>query len=421
MMPVKPLTAGKVIGCLCALLALRGMALSPRPAMAGWLLQPSPVAVDLYDVTAHHGNINMAWVSGAEGTILFTSNGGATWIEQESGTEEDLFGIAFHEISGAVVAAGAAGTILRTTDQGVTWTPLASGTAATLRSVSDFGMFIAGDDGTILKGNQAGTSWSPMDSGSTADLFSISGAFSTYAVGEGGTILAYTIASGWFPRVSGTEMDLFGTPLFGSANYVAGDNGLILHSSNLGIDWEPQPVGVAVALRDLEFSVNNTSRIYAAGDAGVIVKTTDHGATWGSQQSGTSENLHGVFFYLDDSRGWVVGENGTILRTNDGGGPPVMAVGPVLAASAPGLRLASYPNPFRTEATLVFHLDRPGGVTVDLFDPAGRCIGTWRDEAAASGEQRIALELDRDRPVGAIFVQIRTPAGIATHRMLHIP
>jgi photosystem II stability/assembly factor-like uncharacterized protein len=404
------------------LLTLSATAVMPSIGSAGWDLQEPSTAAHLYDVTAHHSNINIAWACGIGGTILFTSNGGATWSQQESGTTNDLYGIAFHEIAGSVVAVGAGGTILRTTNLGTTWTPLASGTLATLRSVSDFGMFIVGDDGTILKGDQAGVTWNLMDSGSAADLFSVSGSFSTYAVGEDGTILGYHFSTGWLPRESGTTADLFGTPLFGSANFVAGDGGLILHSSNGGFDWAPQVVGTAAALRDMEFSTNNTSRIYAAGDAGVILKTTDGGTTWGFQQSGTTEILHGVFFYLDDNRGWAVGENATILRTNDAGGPIILGVTPEETPGVvPELRMAAYPNPFQSRATFVFDLQRPGRIVLDLFDPAGRRIGGWRGHATSAGEQRIALDVDAHLPAGVIFARLTTPAGTATQQMLHIP
>jgi photosystem II stability/assembly factor-like uncharacterized protein len=405
------------------LLTLSATAAMPSVGSAGWdLLQP-PTAAHLYDITANHGNINMAWACGAGGTILFTSNGGATWSEQESGTTNDLYGIAFHEIGGGpVVAVGAGGTILRTTNQGATWTPLASGTLATLRSVSDFGMFIVGDDGIILKGDQPGVTWSPMDSGTTADLFSVCGSLSTYAVGENGTILAYHIASGWVPRESGTAANLYGTPLFGSANYIAGADGLILHSSNGGIDWLPQAVGTAAALRDIQISTNNTSRLYAVGDAGVIIRTTNQGATWGFQQSGTTESLRGVFFYLNDNQGWAVGENATILRTNDAGGPVILGVMPDDAPGVgPELRLAGYPNPFQSRATFTFHLDRPGRIALDLFDPAGRSIGGWQGESERAGKHEVTLDVDRHLPAGVVFVRLVTPAGTATGHMLHIP
>ena len=57
----------------------------------------------------------------------------------------------------------------------------------------------------------------------------------------------------------------------------------------------------------------------AVGDQGTIVRTADGGTTWTAQQSGTTNQLHGVSF-TDANTGTAVGLQGTILRTTDGGG-----------------------------------------------------------------------------------------------------
>ncbi len=41
-------------------------------------------------------------------------------------------------------------------------------------------------------------------------------------------------------------------------------------------------------------------------------------ATWTLQESGTTSNLTGLVF-VDEKRGWAVGEAGTIVSTKDGG------------------------------------------------------------------------------------------------------
>jgi photosystem II stability/assembly factor-like uncharacterized protein len=56
----------------------------------------------------------------------------------------------------------------------------------------------------------------------------------------------------------------------------------------------------------------------AAGGAGIVVRTENGGAAWNLVSSGTTEVIKDMFF-LDDSRGWIVGENGTALASTDGG------------------------------------------------------------------------------------------------------
>ena len=57
----------------------------------------------------------------------------------------------------------------------------------------------------------------------------------------------------------------------------------------------------------------DSDRGWAVGDNGLIMATTDGGMNWVRQTSPTTENLKGVSFFSATS-GWAVGETGTILR-----------------------------------------------------------------------------------------------------------
>jgi hypothetical protein len=61
------------------------------------------------------------WLANSHGIILHTTDGGATWIEQNIPTEKPLNKVFFiNDSTGAAV--GNDGTILRTTNGGETWT-----------------------------------------------------------------------------------------------------------------------------------------------------------------------------------------------------------------------------------------------------------------------------------------------------------
>jgi photosystem II stability/assembly factor-like uncharacterized protein len=75
------------------------------------------------------------FVVGDTGTILKTTNAGATWMPLVSGTTTTLNAVHFFDAS-AGVAVGEQGLILRTTDGGTGWVPVSSGVGDTLRSVS---------------------------------------------------------------------------------------------------------------------------------------------------------------------------------------------------------------------------------------------------------------------------------------------
>jgi photosystem II stability/assembly factor-like uncharacterized protein len=93
-----------------------------------------------------------------------------------------------------------------------------------------------------------------------------------------------------------------------------GANGTILNAVNQGDNWTGG--GVKRALKGVYFA--NTTTGWIVGADGVILKTTDGGASWAQQTSGTSVTLHGVYF-RSTTLGWVTGENGVILKTTNGG------------------------------------------------------------------------------------------------------
>ncbi|MEW6034215.1 MAG: CARDB domain-containing protein [Chloroflexota bacterium] len=84
------------------------------------------------------------WAMGIGGTIRHTSDGGATWGAQTSGTSQWLYGVVFGDsLHGWAV--GDSGLILHTSDGGTAWTPQASGTPNTLAGVSFVGSVATAD------------------------------------------------------------------------------------------------------------------------------------------------------------------------------------------------------------------------------------------------------------------------------------
>ena len=63
---------------------------------------------------------NDGWASGRWGTILHTTDGGATWRKQDSGTRYTLVAIHFPDTQNGW-AVGVKGTIVHTSDAGRTW------------------------------------------------------------------------------------------------------------------------------------------------------------------------------------------------------------------------------------------------------------------------------------------------------------
>ena len=79
--------------------------------------------------------------------------------------------------------------------------------------------------------------------------------------------------------------------------------------------WATQTSGTTNTLYSVFFNDANTGTV--VGNDGTILRTTDGGANWISQTSGTTKRLLSVYF-KDSNTGTAVGDS-TLIRTTDGG------------------------------------------------------------------------------------------------------
>lgn len=83
------------------------------------------------------------------------------------------------------------------------------------------------------------------------------------------------------------------------------------------MDWIAQTSGTIVDLNDVSFA--DAKHGWAVGEEGLILRTDDGGTTWTTQNSGTNKGLLGICA-ASPSFGCAVGYNGAILTTTNGGG-----------------------------------------------------------------------------------------------------
>jgi len=168
-------------------------------AQSGWFWQnPLPQGNELRAVAALSPRVTVA--VGDVGTIVRTTDAGATWTLQDSGTRLDLRGVSFVDANiGIGTAVGRSGTILRTTDGGATWMPQLSGTTVILNGVSfvnanigwAVGAFEYTGLGVIVHTTDGGDTWTPEYAPSKWTLLSVSfvNPCTGIAVGSYGTII----------------------------------------------------------------------------------------------------------------------------------------------------------------------------------------------------------------------------------------
>ncbi len=98
--------------------------------------------------------------------------------------------------------------------------------------------------------------------------------------------------------------------------WIAGWDGLILHSSDDGGHWERQETRIISHLRSIDFV--DELRGIAVGHEGAILRTEDGGQTWAGG-TGAGRGTHLSVDCIDAASCWLVGEYSSVYGTEDGG------------------------------------------------------------------------------------------------------
>jgi photosystem II stability/assembly factor-like uncharacterized protein len=274
----------------------------------------------------------VGFVVGDAGTILKSTDSGATWSALNSGTTRALHDVYFFNAAEGV-AVGDNGLVLRTTDGGAVWQSVATGIRDTLRSVSFRGAtgICGGDSQTILYSTDAGASWQVSQTGffgggffgaqmlnpTTAFVAGQNSIFQPLVGTSANAGVSWTFHNFYFEGNEGSCDDIFFFDI--STGLVSGvlwdGEGAISRTTNGGVDWTTTlyPQG----MQGIDFPKPDAG--FAVGWSGRILKSTDRGLTWSEQLSGTSVNLVDVHFARRTLKGIAVGAGGTILRTINGG------------------------------------------------------------------------------------------------------
>jgi len=91
---------------------------------------------------------------------------------------------------------------------------------------------------------------------------------------------------------------------------------LLLSTNLIRAQWLELTSGVTDDLREVFFPVADTG--YIVGMNGVVLKTVDGGDSWQSQTTGYSVDFNELYF-LSTEEGWIVGDSGCICKTTNGG------------------------------------------------------------------------------------------------------
>jgi photosystem II stability/assembly factor-like uncharacterized protein len=293
----------------------------PTPAGAQWVPQASPTDAELRGLSVVSGQV--AWASGARGTVVRTTNGGATWTHADvpGASAFDFRAIAATSPTVAhVLSIGDSSRIYSTTDGGRSWSLRFSSTrrGAFFDAIQfwDARHGIAMSDPVegkflLITTSDGGRTWQEIPAGRLPPALPGEGAFAA-----SGTCLTVLGSSDvWFASGGAAVARLF-------------------HSSDRGRSWTVQdtPIRAGVPSAGI-FSVAFADRMHGAIAGGDyqqptlrgrnLAVTSDGGATWTLADSASSPAGYrsAVAFIPRTGARWLLtaGLSGTDVSLDGGG------------------------------------------------------------------------------------------------------
>jgi photosystem II stability/assembly factor-like uncharacterized protein len=226
------------------------------------------------------------------------------------------------------------GVVLATSDGGLKWAPVATQALPGLNAVRFFNQRsgIAAGDGSdayptgLFTTNDGGITWRPVPGKRCPTWLAadFSDTESGALAGPWGQLA--TVRDGLFGAADVDPIggrSISGLKLNGPFAVAVGQGGLILTSSkSAGLKWGfaiPNLPKDVLAACDFEAVAVNGNHLWVAGRPGTFVlHSPDLGQNWELQKTGQALPLHSLSF-VNENLGWATGDMGTILTTGDGG------------------------------------------------------------------------------------------------------
>jgi photosystem II stability/assembly factor-like uncharacterized protein len=417
-------------------------------SQSGWFQQQSGTNNHLVDVLFI--NSQTGWVVGVNGTILKTINAGTNWMTQTSNTTRNLISIFFLDGNTGWICGGNIYTatygiyvVLKTTNGGANWNVQLNGMSinpfyylssiffinpSTGWAVGKGGYgFTSGE--AMYKTTNGGTNWNHSDFLSSEKIFFtidstgwvLANYWTDVGIYKGYVLKTNNVGYNWTNNLIADSTSYLDIHFINSyTGYVIGvehpwtDSDVILmKTTNEGTSWTKMYTGLQDHLWNLFFVNENTGWICR----GKIKKTTNGGYNW-IQQFDLSPNASNGIYFINDQTGWVVGSNGKILKTINGG---VMNLSPISSEVPDRFSLfQNYPNPFNNQTTIEFDIKEKGKYRLVIYDCLGRKIKELFNENLNAGSYRVSLN-GNELQSGVYFYRLSANGNVIdTKKMLLI-
>ncbi len=339
------------------------------------------------------------WVVGDSGIILHTTDGGNTWIEQDSPVENDIIYVFFLNRSQGWASAfnftePPFGTLLlKTIDGGSSWTistyPEENIFITCILYFDSLTGWMGGKPHALVKTTDGGNTWTQaaIDTSTLAFFPVLTIAFLNEEVGyasggmfdiagviwrtNNGGDLWYAIDPSQAPadEVHGLhifdEMHVMGSG--GDPDYGYGVG--MIRSADGGVNWNYDEIGVQGIAFDIDF--RTSSQAWSPlGPLCKLIFSLDSGSTWTEIPTPDSAAVFAITF-PDSLHGYAVGNSGAVLKYR----PPVQpGIRPLGGLPDSGVSLRVFPNPTSGNTKYEIRNKISGVVEMKIVDLKGSAL-----------------------------------------------
>lgn len=368
------------------------------------------------------------WIAGDSGIILHTTDGGISWLLQDTHSTNEVEDVFFLDrnqgwASTYNFTTPPFGTILlKTTDGGSTWIsqpyPTENIFITCILFRDSLNGWMGGQPHALVKTTDGGISWTQaaIDTSTLAFFPVLSIKFYNDQIGyaSGGRfdiagVVWHTSNGGnmWYaidPSQAPAD-EVHGLHMFDSLNVMGsgGDPDFgygvgMIRTSDGGLNWNYEELDIQGNAYDLDFR-NEYEAWAPLGPRRLLIYSMDAGNTWTSVLPPDNAAIYDVIF-PDSLHGFAVGKEGVVLKYY----PPVIPyVGTVYSSQPSYMLQQNSPNPVQTITTIRYSV--PPGVKpqnpasgkafalqLKVYDLFGKEVGCMEAESPAPGNHEFSFD-----------------------------
>lgn len=394
----------------------------------------------------------------------------AQWIQQNSGTNQNLYDIEFiNDKTGWAV--GDAGVVIKTTDGGMNWinianpSPMLNPNLWSVAPVDSNIVYITSGKDLIIRTNNGGLNWSILNfcpncnsamtgvyflNKDTGWFLGTNKVFRTY---DGGITLDSFYAP-WFTNFDIYFKDINNGIFCGSGRvFKSTDGGMNWYDTNvptIGVFYEFRKLAVAnnnvwvtgsgnpPVYRSTDFcetwevtdTIRNTGIIglgfinseigFAGGGLNKLFKTTNSGFNWYQENTGTGvvAFISSIYFF-NQLTGWYVSGAGKIFHTTTGGQTLVSSSFTKETIPDEFKLFQNYPNPFNPSTNIKYEIPQDNFVSIKIYNLLGKEVMNLINDFKKAGRYDISFN-GSNLASGVYYYKIKAGEFVQIRKMVLI-